>query len=726
MPSDPARSDAPRLGLAWRDGAAIAGFCVVLAALAAWQVARERRRVSQAWCAQLTATAASHERQIDAWLAERQADGRVVASFPSVVEVLQGEPHALREAGAVPDAAHLLDVLEGMRTPYRYASLTLFDRRGGEVARVGEPAPAPAAMADAAQDAMTREAQDVRDLVGVEGTVQFAFSTPVVARPADGGAVIGAVVAVVDSRVSVLNLIAEAEDGTPAPETLVVRRQGESVVLLSSSRQSSGPPSVHVPLAEASQAIGAALAGEEGCEEFVGSGGARVLAATRYVEALGWGVVRRIDSREAFAAFWQEAWQIASSAALAALAFSGFALAGARRRRARVLAQELAHERELRGARARYRALSEYANDSALFLAPDGRILEANLSAEVAYGYRHDQLLRMRWRDLHPPAGWADADEHLRRALVTPLVFETINQRRDGTTFPVEVSAVGADVGDERVVVSIIRDISERAVVMAQLRASEQRYRQLSAELERRVEARTAALAAANAELTAFNYSVSHDLRAPLRHISGFIHILQREFADQLPEAARAYLERIASGSRRMGQLIEALLALSRVGRAEMRPAAIDLGALARASFEEMRPADRPVELVLGALPTVTGDPALIRQLFDNLLGNAVKFTGGQSAPRIEVGVRRDGGEDVFCVRDNGVGFDAAHADRLFRVFSRLHGETEFEGTGIGLSIVRRIVERHGGRVWAESEPGRGAAFFFTLGAVAMPEQAQA
>ncbi len=246
---------------------------------------------------------------------------------------------------------------------------------------------------------------------------------------------------------------------------------------------------------------------------------------------------------------------------------------------------------------------------------------------------------------------------------------------------------------------------------------AEQEIRALNAELEQRVIDRTRKLEAANKELESFSYSVSHDLRAPLRSIAGFSRILEEDYSDKLDDEGREHLVRIRAATRHMSQLIEDMLLLSRVTRTELRRAPVDLSALARAVCEELRKSDpqRPVELVIEPELTAQADGPLMRIVFVNLLGNAWKFTGHQSAPRIEFGrTERDGGRAYF-VRDNGAGFDAHYAGKLFQAFQRLHTAEEFPGTGIGLATVQRVIHRHGGRVWAEGEPGHGATLFFTL-----------
>jgi light-regulated signal transduction histidine kinase (bacteriophytochrome) len=219
----------------------------------------------------------------------------------------------------------------------------------------------------------------------------------------------------------------------------------------------------------------------------------------------------------------------------------------------------------------------------------------------------------------------------------------------------------------------------------------------------------------ANRELDAFSYSVSHDLRAPVRAIDGFSTLLQQESDGRLTERGRHHLQRIQEGARRMGQLIEDLIGLATISRGELHRQHVDITGIARRVADELasRPGARPVVVDVEEQLTAHADARLATILIENLIGNAWKFTGKVAAPRIEIG--RAPGDGAFYVRDNGAGFDMAHAHRLFGAFQRLHGETDFEGTGIGLATVQRIVSRHGGAVRAEGEPGKGATFYFTL-----------
>lgn len=261
---------------------------------------------------------------------------------------------------------------------------------------------------------------------------------------------------------------------------------------------------------------------------------------------------------------------------------------------------------------------------------------------------------------------------------------------------------------------SLDRRTAERQLAEAELN----RYKE---HLEALVKERTAELERVNSELEAFTYSASHDLKAPIRRVEGFLSLVESDLAGKVPAVTADYIGRARKACGQMNSVIENLLKLSRISHCEVSLAETDLCALARAALEGRRAADpgRRAELVSPERLPVRGDAGLLAEAIENLIGNAWKFTSLTPAAVIELGVAKEGGENVYFVRDNGVGFDAAGAEGLFKPFKRFHSGPDYKGTGIGLSIVKRIIERHGGRVWAVSSPGRGAAFYFTLGQAA-------
>ena len=346
---------------------------------------------------------------------------------------------------------------------------------------------------------------------------------------------------------------------------------------------------------------------------------------------------------------------------------------------------------------------------------PDGSLGIFNASFLDLVGYTKEEMKAIDWnRDLTPPE-WheiesAMLEDLLRKGL--PVRYEKEYFRRDGSRVPIEllVHLARDEKGRPKHYFSFITDITER-------KRAEDAIRQLNAELEHRVLERTAELESANRELEAFSYSISHDLRTPLRAIDGFSRIVFEEYASALDPEARRLLGVIRSNTQHMGQLIDDLLDFSRLGHTEVHRARIDMTSMVRSVFEELLPPGEAgkTEFRVGSLPDAFSDPALIRQVWANLLSNAIKFSGKTEKRVVEVGGGTDGRENLYFVQDNGVGFDMRYNDKLFGVFQRLHTVEEFEGTGVGLAIIQRIIQRLGGRVWAQGRIGAGATFSFSL-----------
>jgi PAS domain S-box-containing protein len=370
-------------------------------------------------------------------------------------------------------------------------------------------------------------------------------------------------------------------------------------------------------------------------------------------------------------------------------------------------------EEALLSSEERYRSLVELSPD-ALFVEMKDRIVFINSAGVRLLGATTPEQLvgRLVEEVVHPEYRLATHERLLQvREDGKPVPFlEQKLLRLDGTPVDVEVAACPLVFASKPAAQVIAHDIRQR-------KQADQEIRTLNTDLEQRVHERTVELEAANKELEAFSYSVSHDLRAPLRHIEGFVEILTTSTASSLDRESRRHLETIAESAKQMGRLIDDLLAFSRTARAELTKGRIDLTTLVQSAIRDLgqEAQNRDVQWVIGDLPEVEADIALLRQVILNLLGNALKYTRTRKQARIEVSSATNEQEHIICVRDNGVGFDMRYAHKLFGVFQRLHRASDFEGTGVGLANVRRIIHRHGGRVWAEAELNKGATFYFSL-----------
>ncbi len=367
-----------------------------------------------------------------------------------------------------------------------------------------------------------------------------------------------------------------------------------------------------------------------------------------------------------------------------------------------------------RSSELRYENLFESSHDAIFVTNAAGHFQDANLAATALVGFSLAELRQMVVADLLAQNDATLRDELLHTWL-SGASAETQFRCKDGHITPVELrSSSYAARGQPQFVVAIVRDISERKRAEAELSEYHEHLESLVVE-------RTRALQETNAELESFSFSVSHDLRAPLRHIEGFVMLLDRHLGSQLDATGRRYLNNVIDASQHMGELIDNLLKFSRTSRAEMTFATVDPSEVVDQVRRELQTSIEGRQIIwrIAPLPPVMADPALLRVVWTNLIANAVKFTGPSNPAVIEIGVtaapHADNDKIVFFIRDNGVGFDPTSAGRLFGVFQRLHSDDEFEGLGIGLALVRRIIQRHDGEIWAEAAPGAGATFYFTL-----------
>jgi PAS domain S-box-containing protein len=457
-------------------------------------------------------------------------------------------------------------------------------------------------------------------------------------------------------------------------------------------------PSAYLRNVSAHESVKKAMMGQSGTE-ILWQDGKRMLVSRHPLSSLGWVVLVEIPLEELD----KELWKYERPLGLLGLLFDGIALA---------LGGTFAVlYRRLRESREHVQQILATSHDAFVAIDERGVVTKWNPAAEALFGYSESEAVGQPLQAAIIPPRYREAHVRGLERFLTTGVAVVLNKRleltalhRGGRELPIELSISHVSSSGRNSFNAFIRDISEA-------KRSQEEIGSLNAELRRDI----AELEARNKELEAFNYSVSHDVGAPLRHIIGFSSILSNELAHDITPAALEYVEKIQNGAVRLQQLVTDLLRFSRLGTQELNLHATDLGALVKQVIFELKPesAGRRVNFEVCPLPTVECDSGLVKQVFWNLISNAIKFTAAREIASVEIGRQDETG--VFFVRDNGAGFSMKYADKLFAPFQRLHSQEEFAGTGVGLAIVQRILSKHNGRIWAESEVNQGATFFFTL-----------
>jgi len=606
-------------------------------------------------------------------------------------------------------AQRLRTWLQHVREGHPYDRLFLLDARGEE--RMWVPEERRPVSFHAMQRAITFQRTKqvvIEDFHRNEndGRVYLSVLVPILD---DQGSAVGTLVMRIDPELNLYPFIKLWPASSLTAETLIVRRDGNDALFLNELRfKKDTALNLRIPLDKTDTPAVQAVLGLNNTMEGIDYRGVPVIAAVRTVPDSPWSLVARMDVSEMYAPVRERLWvMLALVLAMLLGTAGGVGLVWRQQKVVYYRKQYLAAE-ELRESEERYHRALDNMLEGCQIIGPDWRYFYVNESAA-----KHGRRARHEFPDhtmpeLYPGIENTNLFKELQRVMDDRIARCLDNEfvYPDGARAWFELSIQPVPEG----IFILSMDISERKLVEKELIKHQDH-------LEELVEQRTLELKALNRELEAFSYSVSHDLKTPLRAIDGFSNVMLEEYSGKLDDEGRRILGIIRNSARQMSQLIHDLLAFSRISRQQITSTYIDMNALLRNVLEELGPflSGRSVELRVQPLPPARGDRTMVRQVLSNLLSNAAKFTLSREEAFIEVGSMVKDNETVYYVKDNGVGFDMRYADKLFGVFQRLHSSGEFEGTGVGLAIVRRVIHRHGGEVWAEGRINEGAAFYFSL-----------
>jgi PAS domain S-box-containing protein len=664
--------------------------------------------------AQLSSISALKARDIEVWRRQRLADVEILYGHLAFTSLVQ---RFLQHPSDAKVYTELQVWLDRLQTDVNYNRIFLLDAHGVE--RISSPASSEALGAQLIRETTAVLSSGQVILMDFyreteNGPIHLALLIPIQsAQPA--GRPLGVLVMSIDPNVYLYPFIKQWPVPSASAETLLIRRDGDNVQYLNDLRfRPDAALNLRIPLDNIQVPAVKAVLGQEGIVEGVDYRGVPVLAAVRAVPHSPWFLEARIDLAEIYAPLHERLWLLLIfTGALVAASGAGLGMVW-RDQRARYYRSQVLAAQALNQSEEKFRKAFFISPDSvAITRRADGVLVSVNPGFTQILGYTEAEVLGKTTLEI---GIWVNPDD--RKKIVTELSehgtvfnYEVPFRTKDGSIRICLLSAAVIDLDGIPHSLHTTRDITDR-------KRAEEEIRTLNTELEQRVRHRTAELEASNQELEAFAYSVSHDLRSPLRAMDGFTSILVSDYPDQLDEDGKHYLMRIQEAARRMGQLIDDLLNLSRVTRKEINRQQVNLSNLAQEIAAELqtREPQRKVEFIIEPQLIVHGDSHLFQILLDNLMNNAWKFTGRRTLTRIELGVTDIAGERILFVRDNGVGFDMKYSDKLFSPFQRLHGIDEFPGTGIGLATVKRIITRHGGRIWSTATVENGATFYFTLG----------
>ncbi len=661
---------------------------------------------------QLSSIAELKVSQLEQWRSERMGDAGIFFNNHNFFDLVS---RFYKE----PDNAYikedLNDWLNKYKVCYQYDRISLIDT--GEVERMTVPAsqkPATPNTKKLASETLRKAQIKFRDFYRneIDKKIYMAIFIPIL-DPRNKDLPLGVLILRIDPETYLYPFIQKWPTPSISAETLLIRSDGCDVLFLNDLKfKKDAALNLRIPLTRTEVPSVKAVLGEIGIIEGVDYRGINTIADIRPIPDSPWFIVSKMDISEVYEPLRERLWIL--------IAFVGVLLFGAR-----ISLSFALRQRDIRFYMEKYEAererswlqdvISRSLNEIYVFDTETLLFKFVNTGAQQNIGYNMEEMAKMTPIDIKPEY----TEESFRRA-IEPLIkkeediliFETIHRRKNGTGYNVEVHLQLVDTANGPVFLAVINDITIR-------KKAEEEIKKFNATLEKRVAERTAQLNASNKELEAFAYSVSHDLRSPLRAIEGFSGFLIEDYYDKLDDEGKRLLNVIRTNTKKMDQLITDLLLLSKVIRSEIDFFEIDMKNLVNMVYSESAAPEilQQFNFSIGPIKNTVGDINLMRQVWFNLISNAIKYTMKSAIKKIEVGGYDDDENKsyVYFIKDTGAGFNPKYISKLFGVFQRLHKSEEFEGNGVGLALVQRVISRHGGRVWAEGKPGEGAAFYFSI-----------
>jgi PAS domain S-box-containing protein len=699
----------------------------------------QKKDIGYAASQQLTAITELKVWEISNWQKERIGDANVICkntAFASDVMQYFNNPSSLEAK------KNILSLFSATQRSYQYKNILLLDKKNKvKLALNKYDYDFNKIHSDVINEAAKKNDVVFSDIYrdGKTGGVHLSMAMPIVIFQKNNTIRLGTVMIIIDPNISLYPAIKLWPIPNETGETLLVRRDGNEVVYLNELRHTKNTPLMkRYPITETSLPAVKAVLGWKGVVEGVDYRKKSVLAAIKAVPNTAWFLVAKVDTEEIYAPLTARFWVTLFFIVVTILIF-GVVLAYIwRYQQAKYYREQ--YELEYKRAFLYSRSLIEASIDPLVTISPEGKIMDVNSSTELITGRSRKELIGSNFSNYFTEPEKADEGYKLvfEKGIVRDYPLSIRNVAGGVTEVLYNASLYKNESGEVQGIFAAARDVTELRRIEKELKAAhdeldlrikertnelQQANEALQSEIKERkevekiIELRTKLLEVTNKELESFSYSVSHDLRAPLRAIDGYTRMILRDQKDKFNDDAKRKFDLIRSNTQMMGKLIDDLLSFSRLGRLELNMSKLDMESLVNDIWMELQiiNPDRRIDFKIKNIPPVRGDRTLIKQVYSNLLSNAVKYTKFKDKAYIETGGYLEGNKNIYYIKDNGIGFDMKYYDKLFGVFQRLHSTDDYEGTGVGLAIVQRIIHRHGGRVWAKGKVEEGATFYFTL-----------